>query len=383
MAPQREWFEKDYYKTLGVPKSASEKEIMKAYRRLAKQFHPDANPGDATAEDRFKEISSAYDVLGDAAKRKEYDDVRAMADAGIGFGSPGGGQRSGGFTGNPFGNAGGSQTFSFDDIGDLFGGLFNRGQRNRGSGPQRGDDLRSELHLSFLDAINGAETTVNVVSDMACSTCHGTGAEPGTTPATCQQCGGRGVLDDNQGVFSFSRPCPVCGGVGKRVEHPCKACRGSGTERRSRQVKVRIPPGVDDGQQIRLKNRGSAGRNGGPAGDLYVTVHVAPHPVFGRKGPDLTVTVPVTYPELAVGATITVPTLERPVSVKIPQGSKSGRVLRVRGRGIPIKSGHGDLLVTIELYVPPKPSTEEKFALETLTEAMAEHRIRDHLGVER
>lgn len=364
MPAQREWFDKDYYNVLGVSKTATDKEITKAYRKLAKQYHPDANPGDKAAEERFKDVSAAYDVLGDAGKRKEYDQVRAAAASGA-FGGSG----AGGFTGNPFnpgGGASGASTFSFEDLGDLFGGLFNRG-RGRGSGPQRGDDLTSELHLSFVDAVGGVTTSVNVTSEVPCGTCHGSGAQPGTSPVKCAECDGRGVLDDNQGVFSFSRPCPSCGGRGKKIEKPCKTCRGTGVERRGRPVNVRIPPGVLDGQQIRLKGKGGAGRNGGPSGDLYVVVHVDSHPVFGRRGNDLTVSVPVTYAELVNGAAVKVPTLDGKVTVKVPAGSKSGRTLRVRGKGVPRTSQPGDLLVTVDLYVPTTLNDEHRSAIDALS----------------
>ncbi len=357
MAPQREWFEKDYYQVLGVPSSAPHKEIAKAYRALAKKYHPDANPG---SEDRFKEISAAYDVVGDEAKRKEYDEARAL-----------------GVAGNPFAGAGtaagqpGGFGFRVDDLGDLIGTIFNR-NNGRGrpggatTGPQRGGDLEAELSLSFLDAVHGVTTSVNVTSDAPCSTCGGSGAEPGSAPTVCPTCAGRGVLSDDQGMFSFSRACPSCGGTGRLVEHPCHTCRGSGVELRARQVKVRVPVGVTDGQRIRLKNRGGAGRNGGPAGDLYVAVHVAAHPVFARKGRDLTVTVPVTFAEAALGAEIPVPTLERPVTVKVPAGSRSGRVLRVRGRGVPAARGAGDLLVSLDVAVPADPDADQRAAIEAL-----------------
>lgn len=386
MAAQREWFDKDYYKVLGLSKSATDKEITKAYRKLAKQYHPDANPGDAKAEDRFKDISAAYDVLGDVAKRKEYDEVRQMAAAGGGFGVPGGGARGG----NPFGaSAGGTSggTFNFQDLGDIFGGLFGRGgsaagSRERGTGPQRGEDLETQLHLSFLDAVNGVTTSVNITSDAACESCGGSGAEPGTMPVSCPKCAGRGVMDDNQGVFSFSRPCPECSGTGRKVEHFCKACKGNGTQRKNRQVKVRIPAGVDEGQRIRLKGRGGAGANGGPPGDLYVKVHVAKHSMFGRKGKDLTLVVPVTFAELALGATVKVPTLTSPVTLKIAAGTRSGTVMRVRGRGVASEKSPGDLLVTIEVTIPQKLSSKERAAIEALTEVTNSESVRSHLKVE-
>jgi molecular chaperone DnaJ len=373
MAPQREWLEKDYYKVLGVPETATETEIAKAYRKLAKQYHPDAHPG---SEERFKEISAAYDVVGDAGRRKEYDEVRQHGAMGNVFGGPA--------TGAPGGFGGGG--FRVDDLGDLLGNIFNRGGRGgpatAAGGPQRGTDLEAGLTLSFLDAVNGLTTTVNVPGEAPCSVCGGSGAAPGTSPVTCPTCTGTGVVNDNQGLFSFSRPCPTCGGSGRKVEHACPACRGSGTEVRARQIKVRIPAGVTDGQRIRLKNRGGAGRNGGPAGDLYVTVRVAPHAVFGRRGNDLTVTVPVTYPEAVFGAEISVPTLGRPVTVKVPAGSRSGRALRVRGRGVPARSGAGDLLVTVEVAVPTDPGAAEAEAIRALAAVTDGDALRAYLHKE-
>jgi molecular chaperone DnaJ len=373
MAPQREWFEKNYYEVLGVPESASAKDIKAAYRKLSRQLHPDANPGDDAAEERFKEVSAAYDVLGDEAKRKEYDEVRRLGPMAGGMGGPGGG----GFT------------FEGGDLGDLLGNLFGRARGRggrgpggaRGGGPQRGPDLETELQLSFPGAASGVETTVNLTSEVACATCHGTGAKPGTTPHACGVCGGRGVVDDEQGFFSFSSPCTACRGQGYVVDDPCPTCRGSGTGRKARQVKLRVPAGVRDGQRIRLAGRGGPGRNGGPNGDLFVVVHVAPHPVFGRKGDDLTVTVPITFPEAALGAEVEVPTLDGPpVTIKVPPGTRSGRTFRVRGRGIATPKKQGDLLATVEVAVPTKLSREERKAVEALA-AVATRSPREHLGV--
>src|SRR3954471_21761049 len=379
--PQREWFEKDYYKVLGVPEAATDKEIRRAYRKLAKEHHPDSNPGH---EETFKDISAAYDVLSDDEKRKAYDEVRRLGPMAGGFG---GGAPGGGFGA---GAPGGGFTFNAEDlgdlggIGDLFGNLFGGGAggRRRGQqvGPRRGDDLETELHLSFLDAVNGITTTVNLTSDTACSTCNGTGAAPGTSPVICSTCGGRGVTDDNRGLFSFSQPCRTCGGTGMRIETPCRTCRGTGVERRPRSVKVRIPAGIEDGARIRLKARGGAGHNGGPAGDLYVNVHVGRHELFGRKGRDLTITAPVTFPEAALGASITVPTLDDAVTLRLPAGTRSGRTFRVKGRGIPTSSGTGDLLVTVEVAVPQKLTDAERQAIEALATASTES-PRRHLGV--
>jgi molecular chaperone DnaJ len=375
--PQREWFEKDYYKVLGVPEAATDKEIRRAYRKLAKEHHPDSNPGH---EDTFKEISAAYDVLSDAEKRSAYDEVRRLGPMAGGFDrgfGPGGG--SGGqpftFTTEDLGDLGG--------LGDLFGNLFGGGGRRRGGapGPRRGDDLETELHLSFLDAVNGVTTTVNLTSEATCHTCNGSGAAPGTSPVVCTQCHGRGVIDENQGPFSFSRACPRCGGRGTIIESPCPTCRGTGIERRPREVKVRIPAGVDDRQRIRLKGRGGAGRTGGPAGDLYVVVHVTPHELFARSGKNLLLTVPVTFTEAALGAEIKVPTLEAgPVTLRIPAGTRSGRTFRVKGRGVPVSKGAGDLLVTTEVAVPAKLTAEQREAVEALAEATTES-PRKHLGV--
>ncbi|MBK5223510.1 MAG: molecular chaperone DnaJ [Acidimicrobiia bacterium] len=378
MTAQREWFEKDYYKILGVPDSAPAKELTSAYRKLARQLHPDANPGDAAAEERFKEVSAAYDVVGDPEKRKEYDEVRRMGPMAGGFGAPGGG--AGGFS------------FSADDLGDLLGGLFNRnrgggppgsGRASRGAGPQRGRDLEAELHLSFSDAVRGVTTQVNLTSDAPCSTCHGSGARPGTTPSTCSRCGGRGVLDDNQGYFSFSQPCPACGGRGQSIDDPCPGCRGTGIERRPRTVKVRIPAGVDHGQRIRLKGKGGAGQNGGPAGDLYVVVSVPAHPLFGRAGRNLTLNVPITYTEAVLGADIRVPTVDdEPVTLRIPAGTRSGRTFRVRGRGVePATGAAGDLLVTVDVAVPSTLSDAERAAVEALAAIEPDVSPRAHLGV--
>lgn len=377
MAPQREWFEKDYYRVLGVSETASQKDIKSAYRKLSRQYHPDNNPDDRAAEERFKEVSAAYDVIGDAEKRKEYDEVRKLGPMGGMFGGAGG----------PGPGGPGAGSFRVEDLGDIFGGLFGRGRRAggaaRGTGPHRGQDLEAELHLDFDDAIRGLTTTIHLTSEAACSTCHGSGARPGTTPHTCPQCGGRGVLDDNQGFFSFSQPCPSCGGQGFVIDDPCPTCRGTGIEHRPREVKVRLPAGVADGQRIRLKGRGGPGRNGGPPGDLYVTARVGPHPLFGRRGDDLTLTVPVTFPEAALGADVRVPTLDGgSVTVRIPAGTRSGRTLRVKGKGVPGRKKTGDLLVTVEVAVPQKLSDDERKAVEALAAATNGRSPRAHLGVE-
>lgn len=366
MPPQHEWLEKDFYKVLGVSKEASEKDITKAYRKLAREFHPDKNPGDTAAEERFKEISAAYEVIGDAKKRTEYDELRKLGPMGQG--------PFGGFSGAARGAGAGGSAFDLGDLGHIFGDLF--GGRGRGApmAAVRGDDLEADLHLSFDDAIAGVTTSIHLVSDAACGTCKGSGAKPGTTPQVCGQCRGRGVLDDNQGMFSFSQPCPSCGGRGQVVTDPCPSCRGSGIERRPRQVKVRIPAGVKEGQRIRLKGRGAPGRNGGPAGDLFVTVRVGRHELFGRKDDHITITVPITYTEAALGSKIAVPTIDGgAVTLRIPAGTPSGKTFRVKDRGTTSPSGSvGDMLVTIEVAVPTKLSDRQREALEALDRVLIE-----------
>jgi len=364
---QREWLEKDYYQVLGVASTATDKEITRAYRKLAKQFHPDANPG---SEDRFKEITAAYDVLGDAAKRKEYDEVRRLGASGLGgFGGPGGAN---------------FRIEDLGDLGDLLGGLGATfgGRRGRSAGPRRGADVEAELHLSFEDAVRGVTTAVHVAGEARCETCGGSGAAPGSSPVTCPTCHGRGALDDNQGLFSLSRICPQCSGRGTVVDKPCKTCKGSGVTRRTREVKVRVPAGVEDGQRIRVKGRGAAGRGNGPSGDLYVTVRVATHPLFGRRGRNLTLTAPVTFPEAALGSTVTVPTLDGPVTLRIPPGTSSGQTFRVKGRGVPGsgRNGTGDLLVTTEVAVPKKLTDAQRAAVEEYGRVSREQ-PRRHLGV--
>ena len=386
MPAQREWFEKDYYGVLGVPQSAPDKEIARAYRKLAKQYHPDANAGNKEAEERFKEISAANDVLGDAEKRKEYDEVREMVASGVGPGGFGAG--AGGYPG------GGSGYVRFDDfgdgggLGDLLGNLFGGGRgggrgRARGpAGPQRGHDLETELHLDFLDAVHGVTTSVSITAEAPCSVCGGSGAKPGTVPDICTTCGGSGAVAVDQGPFSFSQVCPTCGGRGSVVKEKCKNCKGRGVEVRPRTVKVRIPAGVDDGQRIRVKGRGASGTNGGPPGDLYVVVHVALHPIFARSGKnDLTVKVPITIAEAALGTQVKVPTLESPVTVKVPPGTQSGKTVRVRGKGIQRASGDpGALLVTFDVVVPTELSDEARKAIEELAAAIPGN-PREHLGV--
>jgi molecular chaperone DnaJ len=375
---RREWFEKDYYAVLGVPKNASTAEIKKAYRKLAQQHHPDAKQGDPAAEERFKEVSAAYGVLGDADKRKAYDRVREMGTSGFGPGFGGAGA-SGGWPGGVR-----YEQVNVDDLTDLFGGLFGGGGRpgGRRSGVRRGADLETQATVTFEDAMAGTTVPVRIDGPAVCSRCRGSGAEPGTSPVTCPGCGGRGEIAENQGFFSMSRPCPRCGGAGRIVETPCASCGGSGAERRTRTLSVKVPAGVRDGARIRIAGKGEPGVAGGPPGDLYVKVAVKAHALFGRRGDDLTLDVPITYPEAALGANVRVPTLNGPVTLKIPAGTPSGKTFRMKGRGAPRKGGHGDLLAKVHVDVPSKLSREEKDLLAQLREASTDS-PRKRLGVDR
>jgi molecular chaperone DnaJ len=367
----RDYIEKDYYAALGVPKDASQADIKKAYRKLARQHHPDANKNDPKSEERFKEISEAYDVLSDATKRKDYDEARSLF-AGGGFRMPRG-------AGGPTGPAGGVH-FDLGDLlgqaggglGDLFGGIFGGG-RGR-PGPRRGTDLDAEVTLEFTDAAEGATVSLTLSTPGTCATCHGTGARPGTQTRICPRCSGTGMSSSNMGGFAFSEPCRECMGRGLVVEDPCPTCAGTGESLTTRPLRVRIPAGVADGQRIRLKGKGAPGERGGPAGDLVVLVHVRPHKLFGRKGDNLTLKLPVTFPEAALGAEVKVPTLNgAAVTVKIPPGTHNGRTLRVRGKGTTRRDGtKGDLLVTVEVAVPQKLSKEAREALETFAAAAPE-----------
>ena len=347
------------YDTLGVKKGASADEIKKAYRKLAAKYHPDKNPGDAAAEEKFKEVQNAYDTLSDGEKRKQYDT----------FGTANG-RRTTGFDPRDFG--GGNFTINdLGDLGDLFGGIFNRGQgaRARRPQPERGADIEIAVSLSFEDSLRGLETKIPVEVTTACRECGGTGAEPGTSPVICPECNGRGVVSESQGLFALSQPCPRCRGNGTVVEKPCKKCKGSGRERRTRRYTVKIPAGVRDGTRIRLKGKGEIGEGGGPAGDLFVVTRVEPSKRFERRGADLVIEVPVTYTEAALGATVEVPTPygER-VSLKVPAGTQDGRQLRIRGHGAPKLdgSGKGDLIARLRVSVPKKLSKKEREALEEL-----------------
>ncbi len=363
----KDYIEKDYYKALGVAKDASAADIKKAYRKLARELHPDKNPGNAESEAKFKDVSEAYDVLSDESKRKEYDEARTLFGSGAYPGGFPGGASGGGATfdmSDLFGNTGGAS----GGLGDIFGGLFTGGtssRRQRNVGPTRGQDVDAEIRLGFDEAVQGAMLPLQLSGPGACRTCGGSGAKPGTRPHACPTCGGSGFISRNQGAFGFSEPCRDCRGTGQIIDNPCPDCHGSGVTTQTRTINVRIPAGVRDGARLRVPGKGMPGARGGPAGDLYVTVHVESHDLFGRKGDDLTLSVPVTFPEAALGTTLRVPTLDGSVALRVPAGTKTGRTLRVRGRGFPKRgSGAGDLLVTIEVAVPQKMNAEAREALE-------------------
>ena len=322
--------EKDYYAALGVPKDASAGDIKKAYRKLARELHPDTNSG---GESRFKEVSEAYDVLSDPDKRKEYDETRSLFGAGGGrrAGSYAGGGAPGFDLGDLFGRAGAAgQAGGF---GDVLGGLFGGARGGGARGPRRGADVEADVTLSFLDALRGVTLPLQLTTTGLCGVCGGSGAAPGTAPAVCATCSGAGVTSRSQGGFAFSEPCKSCRGTGRLIESPCPGCRGEGRAAATRTLNVRIPAGVSDGQKVRLTHRGEPGERGGPAGDLLVNVHVSPHPYFGRRDNHLTVTVPITFAEAALGGQISVPTLDGPVTLKIPPGTTNGRTFRVREIG--------------------------------------------------
>jgi len=376
----KDFLEKDYYKALGVSKTATADEIKKSYRKLARKYHPDANTGDPKAEERFKEISEAYNTLSDAKRRKEYDDARSLFGSG-GFRPPGqGGQ--GGFSfdlGDLFGS--GTTTNSGGRLGDLFGGMFGGGRAGTQTRPRRGADVETETTLSFHDAIDGSTVALRLTGEGACPTCHGTGAKSGSVPRVCPNCQGTGQTSRNLGSYALSEPCRECLGRGLVVDDPCPDCSGSGRAMSSRTIQARIPAGVSDGQRIRLRGKGAPGERGGPPGDLYVRVHVKPHPIFGRSGANLTVTVPITFTEATLGAEIKVPSLRGvPVGVRIPAGTPNGRTFRARGKGARRKDGtNGDLLVTVAVQVPQNLNGSARQALESFRDATAGEDPREEL----
>ncbi|MGH3858596.1 molecular chaperone DnaJ [Actinokineospora sp.] len=377
----RDWIDKDFYRELGVSSDASDAEIKKAYRKLARELHPDANPGNTDAEAKFKSVSEAYGVVGDPDKRKQYDEARSM------FGSSG--FRPGGFGGGgggfdfDFGGQSGQAGFGGGGFSDLLGNLFGRtraGATAAGNRPRRGADVETEVRIDFVEAVKGATVPLRLSSPSTCDTCHGSGARPGSTPKVCVTCGGVGLVSRSQGAFAFSEPCRDCRGTGRTIDDPCPDCGGEGVSTKTRTLTVRVPAGVEDDQRIRLAGQGEPGRQGAAAGDLYVRVHVTPHAVFGRNGNDLTLKVPVTYPELALGTTLTVPTLDAPVSLRVTPGTTPGRVLRVRGKGVVKRDGQaGDLLVTLAVTVPPTLDDAAKSALEAYAAATNAHDPRPEL----
>jgi molecular chaperone DnaJ len=365
----------DLYKILGIDRNASQDEIKKAYRKLARKYHPDANPGDKEAEEKFKKISHAHDVLSDPEKRKAYDAGPSF------YGAGGQGAGAGGFHFDPsmFQQAGGAGGAGFADIFDLFGG--GGGYTQAGRSRSRGADLTYVLNLSFEDSLKGVTTRIAVDKDITCPDCGGSGAAPGTSPVTCPDCQGPGMTSQSQGFFAMSQPCLRCGGKGTLIESPCPRCHGGGTVRARKKYTVKIPPGVKNGSKIKLKGKGQPSPDGGPPGDLYVKVQVASSPLFKRKGDDLVIQVPVTISEAALGARIEVPTTDGKVSLKVPKGSQNGRTLRIKGKGAPrLKgNGRGDLLVKVQVVVPSRLNKKQKEALEQFAQASREN-PRERMG---
>jgi molecular chaperone DnaJ len=360
----------DFYQTLGVAKNASQDEIKKAFRKLARTHHPDKNPGDKAAEEKFKEVNQAYETLSDPEKRQQYDELSRLG----AFGPGGGGFRPGaggyqGFDPSMFGQ-GGAQ-FDVGDLGDLLGNLFGGGPgagRGRRATAARGADLQVDVTVSFDDSLHGVTVRVPVDKPDTCEVCHGSGAKPGTAPKLCPDCQGRGVIAKNQGFFALSQPCLRCQGNGTIIEHPCDVCGGSGLQHKTRRYAVKIPAGVKDGSRIRIKGKGEAGLRGGPPGDLFVRVHIEEDELFERRGDDVVLQVPVTVAEAALGTSVKIPTPGGGrVSLKVPAGSQDGRTLRVKGKGAPrLKGGQGDLHVRLRVQVPDHLSKEQRQLFEKL-----------------
>jgi len=351
---------RDHYEVLGVGRGASAEEIKKAYRKLAREYHPDRNPGDEQAEERFKEVQSAYDTLSDPDKRKEYDAGGRM------FGGPGGAGAAGGFA---------------TDFGDIFSTLFRRGGQGAAQA-SRGRDLETEVSLGFKQAMDGTEVTVTVPKQSTCKNCAGTGAKPGTMPITCPRCNGRGIDSESQGFFSISQPCPQCGGAGQVIEEPCPSCSGSGLTMQRKRYRVRIPAGVHDGTRIRVAGKGEDGPRGGPPGDLYVVTRVAASPVFRQRDDgNLEVAVPITIAEALQGATVEVPTLNGSKRIRIPAGTQHGTVQRLRGEGPPKPGGRtrGDIFYRLGIEMPKELSDEQRKALDAFAEAINDHDPREKL----
>jgi molecular chaperone DnaJ len=351
----------DYYEVLGVSREASDQELKSAYRKLAMKFHPDRNPGDHAAEEKFKQASEAYQVLCDADKRAAYDR----------YGHAGVGAAGQGFNGGPF--AGGVDIG--DIFGDLFGEMFNAGGhgQQRGARQHRGDDLRFDLSIDFDDAFFGTETEIRLRRLETCGTCNGKGSASGRGPSVCSQCQGRGQIRYQQGFFSVARTCGACGGAGSIIGDPCTTCRGETRVSKELKLNVKVPPGVEDGTRIRYTGEGDAGRSGGPKGDLYVVLSIKAHDFFERDGHDLRCVVPISFPQATLGAEIEIPGVDGPVNLKIPEGTQSGKELRVRGRGVPFlnEKGHGDLVVKVLVQVPRKLTRAQREVVTKLAEMMS------------
>jgi molecular chaperone DnaJ len=349
----------DYYEVLGVSRDASDQELKSAYRKQALKYHPDRNPGDHAAEEKFKEASEAYQVLSDADKRAAYD---RFGHAGVGAGGPGG---FGGYSGN----------VDLGDIfGDLFGEMFNMGGgQQRQTRQRRGEDLRFDLAIEFEDAIFGTETEVKIRRYESCGACKGSGSASGRGPSTCPQCQGRGQIRYQQGFFSVARTCSACGGAGSIVSDPCTTCRGETRVSREIKLNVKVPPGVEEGTRIRYSGEGDTGRSGGPSGDLYVVLSIHAHDFFERDGHDLRCVIPISFPQAALGAEIEIPAIDGPVSLKIPEGTQSGRELRIRSRGVPYlnEKGRGDLVVKVVVQIPKKLSRAQRELVSQLAESLA------------
>ncbi|MBA4607746.1 molecular chaperone DnaJ [Aeromicrobium sp. Marseille-Q0843] len=363
MSAPTDWATKDFYAVLGVKKDASADEIKKAYRKLARDNHPDSNPGNTQAEERFKAISEAYGVVGNAEKRKQYDEQRSLF-----------GQFKGGFP--PGGGGGSYPNGGVDfDLSDILGGIFGggaRGGRRRAPQPRRGDDLETEATITFRQAVEGVTLPLRLTSDEPCTMCHGTGAKPGTVPKVCGNCQGSGMQTSaSGGVFAMTEPCAQCRGRGLIVEHPCEVCTGTGRAPSSRTINVKVPAGVKDGQRIKIRGKGAKGDTGAPAGDLFLLVHVEGDERFGRKGDDLTVTVPLPFDDAVLGGEVSAPTIDGPsVKLKVPPGTPNGRTFRARGKGGTRRDGsRGDLLITVEVQVPHEPSPDERAAVEAFRAA--------------
>ena len=359
---------RDYYEVLGVSRGASEDEIKKAYKKMARKYHPDLNPGDKTAEETFKEVNEAYEVLSDADKKARYDQYgHAGVDPNFGAGGFGGG-----FDGS----------FDFGDLGDIFGsffgGGFGGGRRTNPNAPQRGESIRMSIAISFEEAAFGCEKAVTVERYETCDTCHGNGCAPGTSPEVCPDCHGTGTVQVRRqtpmGVFATSSPCPKCGGKGRIIHQPCKDCRGSGMVRKKKTIQASIPAGIDNGQTISIRGQGNAGKNGGPAGDLLITITVRPHELFRREGTSVLCEAPITFTQAVLGAELEIPTIDGKVKYTLPEGTQSGTTFRLKGKGIPSINGRGrgDQYVTVYIETPKNLNKEQKEALKKFAETMGE-----------